>query len=125
MTVSGEPAPRFSCEALVVAVRVGEGGPDGNGRRPMEAFETVSLRRLREDEDIRGNVRDCQDIVQSRSKCVQVKRLGRTGKAPEEEGKVGSKLVLREERAAAAGGWNPPPTPYSASACSSSALRRL
>lgn len=65
MTVSGEPAPKFICEAFVVAVRVGEGGPEENGRRPTEeAFEMVSLRRLREDDDIGGLARKCWDIVQ-------------------------------------------------------------
>jgi len=60
MTVSGEPAPRCICEAFVVAVRVGEGGPEENGRCPTEeAFETVRLRRLREDDDIGGDVRTC------------------------------------------------------------------
>ena len=60
MTVPGECAPRFICEAFVVAVRVGEGGPEESGRRPAEeAFETVSLRRLREDDDIGGDVRTC------------------------------------------------------------------
>jgi len=59
MTVSGEPAPRFSCEAFVVAVRVGEGGPEENGRRPTgEAFAALSLRRLRDDDDIGENAKD-------------------------------------------------------------------
>lgn len=65
MRVSGEPAPRFSWEAFVVAVRVGEGGPEENGRRPTEdAFERVSLRRLREDDDIGENSKDRLGIVQ-------------------------------------------------------------
>ena len=64
MRVSGEPAPRFSWEAFVVVVRVGEGGPEEIGRRPTEdAFERVSLRRLREEDDIGGYSKDRLDIV--------------------------------------------------------------
>ena len=65
MTVSGEPEPRFSCEAFVVDVSVGDGGPEEIGRRPTgDAFERVSLRRLREDDDIGEDSRNCLDIVQ-------------------------------------------------------------
>jgi hypothetical protein len=62
MTVSGKPVPRFSCETFVVAVRVGEGGPGGNGGRPTEeAFERVSVRRLREVDDIGGAARTTEE----------------------------------------------------------------